>query len=266
MRDLPPRPVTVLVAGDDDREDTKQLLRELTSAGYELRWVASAEEAARAPYAIVSARALGELAELRHDAFHDALTGLPNRALFPDRLELSLKRARAPRRRVLLRRPVLRPRPLQGRQRLARPRRRRPAADGRRPAHRGLRCARATRSRASAATSSRCCSTTSATCAAPRSSPSACRRRSPRRSRSTSRELVRVGEHRHRARRAGHARPRTSLRDADVAMYRAKAQGRRAPRGLRRGDARARDGAAPARDRTCAARSSAGSCACSTSP
>jgi diguanylate cyclase (GGDEF)-like protein len=94
VRDLPPRPVTVLVAGDDDREDTKQLLRELTSAGYELRWVVSAEEAARAPYAIVSTRALGELAELRHDALHDPLTGLPNRALFLDRLELSLKRAR----------------------------------------------------------------------------------------------------------------------------------------------------------------------------
>ena len=38
----------MLVAGDDDREDTKQLLRELTTADYELRWVASAEEAARA--------------------------------------------------------------------------------------------------------------------------------------------------------------------------------------------------------------------------
>src|SRR3954453_9705473 len=94
MRDLPPRPVTVLVAGDDDREDTKDLLRELASAGYELRWVGSAEEAADAPYAIVSTRALAELAELRHDALHGALPGLPTRALFLDRLELSLRRAR----------------------------------------------------------------------------------------------------------------------------------------------------------------------------
>ena len=43
--------------------------------------------------------------QLQHDALHDALTGLPNRALFIDRLDQVLQRARAIRERRL-RRPV----------------------------------------------------------------------------------------------------------------------------------------------------------------
>ena len=223
MRDLPVRPVTVLVAGDDDREDTKQLLRELTSLGYELRWVASAEEAARAPYAIVSMRALGELAELRHDALHDPLTGLPNRALFLDRLEQSLKRARRhgdefccavlfcdlDRFKVVndslghivgdrllmavAKRIEARAAPRRHRRP---PRRRRVHAAARR---RRRRARRLDRRRAPAG-----------------DARGAVRGRPPR--------ALRDGQHRHRARRA-RQRAEDVVRDADVAMYRAKAQG-----------------------------------------
>ena len=87
------RPLTVLIAGDEDRSSSGKLLRELKAAGHDLRWVDSPEEALGAPFALISQHALRELVEHQHDALHDALTGLPNRALFLDRLALCLRRS-----------------------------------------------------------------------------------------------------------------------------------------------------------------------------
>jgi predicted signal transduction protein with EAL and GGDEF domain len=55
--------------------------------------------------------------QLLHNAFHDGLTGLANRALFMDHLKLALGRAER-HGDLPVRRPLPRPRPLQGRQRL----------------------------------------------------------------------------------------------------------------------------------------------------
>ena len=65
--------------------------------------------------------------EMRRQGLHDPLTGLPNRTLFMDRLVARAQPGRAPP--ELGRRAVHRPRPLQARQRLARPRRRRRAPE-----------------------------------------------------------------------------------------------------------------------------------------
>ena len=79
--------------------------------------------------------------QLQHQAFHDSITGLANRALFRDRVEHAI--ARQARDDLPGRGPVHGPRRLQDDQRLPRPRGRRPAAGrGRRPAE-GLRCAQA---------------------------------------------------------------------------------------------------------------------------
>ena len=121
---------------------------------------------------------------------------------------------------------VHRPRQLQGGQRHARPRGRRPAAAGDRGTVRRRPCGRATRSVGSAATSSWCsprgcrsrpvpsCSPSgSATCCASRScsTVSTARCRSPPASASP-RAIARPGE--------------DLLRDADIALYRAKAMGK----------------------------------------
>ena len=103
---------------------------------------------------ITERKALEE--QLRHQAFHDALTGLANRALFLDRLGHAL--ARAGRGGPADRGPLPRPRRLQGGQRQPRPRRRRRLLVDVARAAALARPAPATRSPGSAATSSRSCS------------------------------------------------------------------------------------------------------------
>ena len=102
-------------------------------------------------------------AELAHQALHDPLTGLANRALLLDQLSRILARRDRP---AGLGRPALpRPRPVQGRQRLARATPPATSCCSPRPSAWSACCGPTTPSPASAATSSSCCSRASTTCA-----------------------------------------------------------------------------------------------------
>ena len=78
--------------------------------------------------------------QIEYQAYHDALTGLPNRLLFRDRITVALAHARRSTR--VERGDVPRPRSVQARQRHPRPHGRRPAAAGHRRAPGDLRARR----------------------------------------------------------------------------------------------------------------------------